>query len=590
VEGHIHSAVPEDLVANLSLGRRGAPRAPSWTEAFPQSQLLATPGAVSRGVKECQSDGLIESLTNCHEKLKLPPHFRHNPILGSAAMNKNKARIGNRFEMQSSGLRRWAAVLGSALAAAALSSPAHGQTSEQLLDLLQKKGIISDKEAADLKSEALQTNAVSASKWKLNDAFKSIELFGDLRFRYEYRSVDTIGGQSGYRERFRYALRVGLRGDLFDDFYYGLRLETSQNPRSPWVTFGDENGFPFPGPSSKTSDGINLGQAYLGWRPTDWLDITVGRMPNPLYTTPLIWDTDIAPEGAVEKFKYNFGDIDVFATFGQFLYQDVNPDKPIAPFFGSVPGNQSDVFLLTWQLGANVKLNKDMSLKVAPTLYTYTGRGVNSGFPGPFVGEGLGNGSNYAFDPATGRYGVNSANPFYSNQTGINDLMIFETPGEFNFKVGDYRARIFGDFAINLQGDDRARAAASAPGSPLKAPFLNENKAYQVGFGFGNLGLVYGQTSKKNTWEARTYWQHTEQYAVDLNINDSDFFEGRGNLEGIYAAFAYSFTDSIIATVRYGYAQRINKNLGTGGSNQDIPQVNPINYYNLLQLDLTWRF
>jgi hypothetical protein len=459
------------------------------------------------------------------------------------------------------------------------------------LDLLQKKGIISDQEAKDLKLEAGGTNAVTESKWKMSDAIKDLTLFGDLRFRYEYRGVDTVGGQSGYRERFRYAVRVGMRGNLFDDFYFGLRLETSQNPRSPWVTFGDENGFPFPGPSSKTSDGINIGQVYLGWRPQDWVDITVGKMPNPLYTTGMVWDPDINPEGAAEKFKYTFGDIDVFATFGQFLYQDVNPDKPIAPFFGSVAGNESDVFLLAWQLGANVRLNKEMSLKIAPTLYNYTGLGQNSGFPGPFVGEGLGNGSNYAFDPATGRYGVNGANPFFSNQTGINDLLVFEVPGEFNFKVGKYNARIFGDFAINLEGDNRARAAASAPGSPLKGhAFEDENRAYQVGLGFGNLGLVYGQTSKKNTWEARTYWQHVEQYALDVNLTDSDFFEGRANLEGIYAAFAYSFTDSIIGTIRYGYAQKINKELGTGGSNQDIPQVNPVNYYNLIQLDLTWRF
>jgi hypothetical protein len=478
-----------------------------------------------------------------------------------------------------------------ALGAAALVQCANAQSSEHLLDLLQQKGIISAKEAADLKAEAGQTNEVTASHWKISTGIKDMELFGDMRFRYEYRSVDTVNGQNGYRERFRYALRAGLRGSLFDDFYYGLRIETSQNPRSPWVTFGDENSFPFPGPSAKTSDGINIGQVYLGWRPADFLDITVGKMANPLYTTPMVWDTDINPEGAAERFKHTFGDVDLFATFGQFLYQDVNPDKPIAPFFGTLDVNGSDAFMLAWQLGANVRLNKDMALKVAPTLYNYTGHGQNGGLFGTtFVGEGLPNGSNYAFDPASGRYGANSANPFAYNQTGINNLMIFEVPGEFDFDVAKYKARIFGDFALNLQGDDRAKAAANAPGSPLPHAFLGEDKAYQIGFAFGNLGLVYGQTSRKNTWEFRTYWQHIEQYALDVNLIDSDFFEGRGNLEGVYAAFAYSFTDSVLGTVRYGYAQRINHNLGTGGSNQDIPQVNPINQYNLLQLDLSWRF
>ncbi|MFO1497963.1 MAG: putative porin [Verrucomicrobiota bacterium] len=471
-----------------------------------------------------------------------------------------------------------------------LSLPCRGQGSDRLLDLLQKKGILSDKEAADLKAEAAQTNAANASKWKLNSAIKDITLFGDLRFRYESRGVGTVGGQEGARERFRYAVRLGLRGDLFDDFYYGIRLETSQNPRSPWVTFGDENSFPFPGPSAKSNDSIQIGQAFLGWRAAEWLELTVGKMPNPLYTTPMLWDSDINPEGAAEKLKYSWGRVDFFATFGQFLYTDANPDNPIDPFFGASSGNRSDAFLLAWQLGAQIKFNQDLAFKIAPVLYNYTGQGQNGGFPGPFVGEGLGNGSNYALDPATGRYGVNSSNPFYSNQSGINNLLVLEVPAEFNFKLGPYRARLFGDLALNLEGDARARAAAGAPGSRLAHAYPNENMAYQIGFGVGNLGLVYGQTSKKNSWEARAYWQHTEQYAVDVNLIDSDFLEGRANLEGIFAALAYSLSDNIIATVRYGYGQRINQHLGTGGSNQDIPQVNPVKSYNLVQLDLAWRF
>jgi hypothetical protein len=61
-------------------------------------------------------------------------------------------------------------------------------------------------------------------------------------------------------------------------------------------------------------------------------------------------------------------------------------------------------------------------------------------------------------------------------------------------------------------------------------------------------------------------------------------------LQGIYSAFAYSFTDAIIGTIRYGYASQIDSKLGTGGNNLDIPGINPINGYRLVQLDLTWRF
>ena len=104
------------------------------------------------------------------------------------------------------------------------------------------------------------------------------------------------------------------------------------------------------------------------------------------------------------------------------------------------------------------------------------------------------------------------------------------------------------------------------------------------------MGLVYGTVSHKHAWEFRTYWQHIEQYSLDPNLIDSDFFEGRLNTEGFYTALAYGLTDNVIATFRYGYANRINDKLGTGGNNLDIPQMNPIDKYNLLQLDLTLRF
>ena len=134
------------------------------------------------------------------------------------------------------------------------------------------------------------------------------------------------------------------------------------------------------------------------------------------------------------------------------------------------------------------------------------------------------------------------------------------------------------------------RSVAVAPGGNLPYPVTGQNLAYQIGLAYGNLGIVYGQTSKKGTWEARVYWQHTDQYAVDVNLIDSDFFEGRANLEGFYTAVAYSFTDGIIGTLRYGHASRINSDLGTGGNNLDIPQINPINNYNIFQADLSWRF
>ena len=101
-----------------------------------------------------------------------------------------------------------------------------------------------------------------------------------------------IPNDAQQRNRHRYRLRLGMRGILVDDWFFGLRLETSTSNRSTNVTFGDDAG-----PFGKTSDGAFVGQAYLGYSGFRDITLTAGRMPNPFVTTPMVWDGDINPEG-----------------------------------------------------------------------------------------------------------------------------------------------------------------------------------------------------------------------------------------------------------------------------------------------------
>ena len=133
-------------------------------------------------------------------------------------------------------------------------------------------------------------------------------------------------------------------------------------------------------------------------------------MPNPFVTTSMVWDPDINPEGLAEQWKHTFNlsygggpsngpaetskdgktiapppvephkiSLDLFANFGQFVYDDANPEDPIGP--RGVSSNHlvpnTDSFMLGWQLGARINFKKDMYLQVAPTLYNYTGEGDN---------------------------------------------------------------------------------------------------------------------------------------------------------------------------------------------------------------------
>jgi hypothetical protein len=509
-------------------------------------------------------------------------------------------------------------------------------TTDPLLDLFIKKGFVTQQEAEQVQAEAEfnRTNQFAnvtapSSQWKITKGIQKVELFGDVRLRYEDRYAADPVGNSIDLQRWRYSVRVGLRGEAFDDFYYGLRLETAANPRSSFVTFGTSTSSgAYQGPFGKSTAGIGVGQAYLGWRPWDWLDVTVGKMPNPLYTTPMVWSGNINPEGAAEHLKYNVGQADFFANLGQFLYADMNPDSA-SPGLGSAFGQQNDnIFMFAWQGGFDYHVTTNTFAKIAATLYNYTGLQQSSPltagalspyFGDPYIGEGAYNyygglspnnaigvsgyspGTQFNAFPAS--LGGSASVSYPMNQVGLNNLLILEVPFEFDFKISRFDARVFGDAAYNLDGEQRAQAAASAYSYVLSHTVgaipnsfpaqTHDVKAYQAGFDIGSqgsLGLVNGTTSKKNAWELRAYWQHIEQYSLDPNLIDTDFFEGQENLQGVYAALAYGFSDNLIGTFRYGHANRINDLLGTGGTGQDIPQINPIGDYSIYQVDLTFRF
>jgi hypothetical protein len=494
--------------------------------------------------------------------------------------------------------------------------PAYAQQSDPMDELLEKlkdKGVLSEdeyqvlkkareEELLELRNErrrqaqkaaqdtAKEEAAAKKTKFDASPGIRSIQLFGDVRLRYESRegtSTFPIAGVPGGHtaetlDRWRYAVRIGIRGDLVEDWFYGLRLDTSTNPRSSWVTFGNNTSTNAGGvaPYGKGQDGITFGQAYLGWRATPWLTLQAGKMPNPVYTTPMVWDPDINPEGIAERINYAVNDqLTLFGNFGQYVYQSFSPNST----GGNLGFANHDGYQFAWQGGVGYKFAEATSAKVALSYYNYTGFAS----PEPFYSNQNPNGffGPYAFGAQNTVPGTVPNGLTFNN--GVNNLSYFEIPWEVNFPIGSggILGRAFGDLAYNTQADQRA-----AKGS--YASLGSQGLAWQVGLAVGtSIGLTMNQVAaKKNAWEARAYWQQIDLNALDSNLIDSDFFEGRTNLQGIFLAFAYSPTDAIITTVRFGEAHRLNANGPTPGSNPDIPNVQPLTSYRLLQFDLTWKF
>jgi len=424
---------------------------------------------------------------------------------------------------------------------------AMAQDSGALIDLLVKKGVINDQEAEELRAELTKDFAsTSAGKLNLSSAMSELRIAGDVRVRFESRTGVLPNGDAAERDRYRYRFRAGLTGKMANDWSWGFRLETATGSRSSNVTMGDDAG-----PFAKTSDTVNVGQIWAQWTPSSNFTLTVGRMPNPLVSTLMVWDADINPEGIAEQYKHRDGKLEYSATLGQFLYSAASTQNAFAS--GATPGAKTDDLLMcAWQAGLKYYTGEGTAqfFQINPTIYTYVQRNN--------------------FNPAAFK-GVFSA----ANGAAVNDLTVLDVPLEYDWAIGGVPVRAFGDFAINFNADDRA----TKWGRP---DLSNQDKAWQVGF-------QYGKAANKGEWDAKVFYQSTGAFALDPNLVDSDIWDSRTNMKGWVFTGNYALGAATTFAATVGRADRVNSTIVAPGSG-DLGTNNALNKYWLFQADLIVKF
>lgn len=462
-----------------------------------------------------------------------------------------------------------------------------------LVQALVQKGILTEEEALPLMKgrendiSLADKKVKKATKLGISDAIDNATVYGDIRVRYEDRrgtgvsgTTTPVAGVDETRERARYKMTLGVKTEA-GPWYTDLALAMGANGRSDNATFGKSASA-----NIDDKEAVFIKRAMVGFKATDWLVVEAGRMNNPLYTTPMVWDADLNFEGLAEMAKFKAGDADIFLTAAQAEYQGDRKNF-------STSGDTITTELFALQGGLKYAFSENTSAKAALTYTTLSHNtsktpfkpGLSTDGAGVTAVTGVPGDATHNFVKAvTGRTGYALA------ASGVNDLDTIEIPAEVNYMVSsNVGVRLFGDYVYNTSADDRAKHSgltAAANGSSG-----SDDVAWMFGVAVGSakdLKAFEGNKMAKGDWSARVWYQDVGVWSVDANAVDSDFMDSRVNMKGTTFKAQYNIQDNLFANFAYGHATRKNNTYGSAGAASDLA-LN-LNSFDLVQLDLTYKF
>ncbi len=416
-------------------------------------------------------------------------------------------------------------------------APAPAGEVDILIEKLVEKGVLSSSEAKEIvteiqkesvkETEVVKKVAAETAKEVVKEEGKkggfeipkwvmAIKPFGDLRLRHDTQWKDN--GTDEYR---RNRERLRLR--------FGFKIKTSETTEIG-VRFASGSGFQ--NTTNQSFDGhgrgkhIFIDRAYGTWKPTKHFTLTGGKHKNPLFTTPLVWDPDVNPEGVSEKLNFGVTDkVSIFANLGQWILEETH-------------GNDSnnDATLLTYQIGTTVKFTKDIKCQLGITYYDflnmeeYAYSSSRIGDDDKFIGFNHDHGQQMIFD---------------SENKMVNKFGCWEIGAKFKAKkVLPVPFSIFGSFLKNADADTSdliakgANKTDSNPNDLLLYSGDDKDTGWIMGFDLGN-------KKKKGDWYAKYHYQVLEDYAFPAVFVDSDFHNGGTNNKGHYIHGRYLLTDNI---------------------------------------------
>jgi polyhydroxyalkanoate synthesis regulator phasin len=329
--------------------------------------------------------------------------------------------------------------------------------------------------------------------------------------------------------------RLALAAKVTDSVSAGFRITTGNttNPVSTNQTMGNDY--------NKYS--LVLDRAFVKAQPWDWLTVWGGRMPNPFFSTDLVWDDDLNFDGVAATFTpWSRSDSDAkpFFTVGAFPLQDVQ---------SSSTNLATDKWLYAAQAGLDWKMDADTRWHFGLAYYDYqniaaiaapTSLAVPYDYAGSvLVAKQKGNtrflvAPNSSTDPNL--FGL-AADYSLVNLTATVDLAQFEP----------VHVILDGDVVKNV-GYDAAKVNSLLVSGPQAARTLGWQTKVTVGW-----PLIQNQ----GDWQASLGYRYLERDAVLDAFADSDFRLGGTNSKGFFIGGQYGIDRNTWLTARWLSADQI---------------------------------
>jgi hypothetical protein len=415
-------------------------------------------------------------------------------------------------------------IAASALAVFGAMNSVLAQSSDALLDKLVEKGILTAKEASDLKEESHKNAGKDvAAKLGAPDWVNRIKFGGDFRGRYDgiwqEGSNEGPGSATADRERFRYRLRYGVTAELADHFEVGLRLGSGEiGSAAPSL-----GGSAFSANTTLNNDAsrkfVFIDLAYAKWKPADWFGAQIGKMASEFWFTDMVLDPDYNPEGAQQKFTY--------AINKQHKLSLTGGEWVIAENFsstGSGSANQ-DTYLFIGQADWAAKWSDHWSSRLGVAGYAFANQNAISSGLEAFLNQ-------------------NGTSAAGTNAPHFNPIV---ARGEVAYTFAS---------APCFQGPFPITFGAEYANNPGAAHF--DHQAY-------NVGLRIGDVTRKHNWALTYNYKHVGTAAVWHGLNDDDFgINARGGtgLQGHQVIGSYRLFDPLTLNLRFMRTEQIDPPAG----------------------------